>query len=625
MYCEHGCFKDDDKRTLILRGVNLGGSSKVPATPDGSTNSMQSLLDPKNVSFVGRPFPLEDADDHFRRLETWGLTCIRLVVTWEAVEHKGPGRYDRDFLDYLEALVEKAGAYGLKLIIDLHQDVWSRWTGGDGAPGWTMEAIGIDPLKCHATGAAVVHNQHDGAYPTMIWPTNYTRFGAATMFTLFFGGNLFAPRTKINGAPVQEFLQDHYMNAVRVIAFRLRRFPHVIGYGAMNEPHPGFIGWEHLDRPSPWILKNGPTPTPFQAMLACSGIPQTVDTYSFGMLGPKRKGEITLNPEGARLWKVGADCVWKENGVWDIENFTPKLVRPDYFSVYRGEKIDFSADFLKPFFKRFYKTITSIAPSTHIFLEGTPGGALPPWYPVDGDRIVDSSHWYDATTLMLKRYIPWFTIDSEKRRPVFGKRRVQELFIRQLSELKREGEEKTGGAPVLIGEFGLPFDLNRKKAFRREDFSVHEAALDQYFNAMDANLLSCTLWNYTPDNTNRHGDKWNEEDLSIFSKDQQHVPEDINSGGRAIAGFCRPYAQQVSGTPLEMQFSMDSKEFLFSYQPALDIEEPTVIFVPRRHYPDGYEVNISAGSYQKDPKNQRLLIYHAGREQHHFVIIRPSL
>ena len=67
-------FKDDQGRTLILRGVNLSGTSKTPA---------KTSSDPRKVSFVGRPFPLTEADEHFRRLQSWGLTFERLIVPWE--------------------------------------------------------------------------------------------------------------------------------------------------------------------------------------------------------------------------------------------------------------------------------------------------------------------------------------------------------------------------------------------------------------------------------------------------------------------------------------------------------------------------------------------------------------
>ena len=90
MQIEGTWFKDDEGRTLILRGVNLGGSSKVPFQPNGATHIREGFYNHRVVSFVGRPFPLEEADEHFARLRSWGLTFLRFLVTWEAVEHAGP-------------------------------------------------------------------------------------------------------------------------------------------------------------------------------------------------------------------------------------------------------------------------------------------------------------------------------------------------------------------------------------------------------------------------------------------------------------------------------------------------------------------------------------------------------
>jgi len=95
MQIDGSWFKDGDGRRLLLRGVNLGGSSKVPKQPDGATHRAESFFQHRNVSFVGRPFPLEEADEHFTRLREWGFSFICFLVTWEAIEHAGPSRYDR--------------------------------------------------------------------------------------------------------------------------------------------------------------------------------------------------------------------------------------------------------------------------------------------------------------------------------------------------------------------------------------------------------------------------------------------------------------------------------------------------------------------------------------------------
>ena len=92
---------DAENRSLILRGVNLGGSSKSPYGLPGSGLEAHSLLNPTEASFIGRPFPLEAAESHFQRLKDAGMTFLRFVITWESLEHKGPGQYDEAYLNYL--------------------------------------------------------------------------------------------------------------------------------------------------------------------------------------------------------------------------------------------------------------------------------------------------------------------------------------------------------------------------------------------------------------------------------------------------------------------------------------------------------------------------------------------
>ena len=278
-------FVDEKGRTVHFRGINLGANSKLPTRPCGYTHLRDDLpnkfFNHRDVSFVGRPFPLSEAHEHFARLQHWGYTLLRFLITWEAVEHAGPGVYDEEYLDYLYAVVKKAKEYGFWVWIDPHQDAWSRFTGGSGAPGWTLSVAGFDVRKLEATGAAVVHQTHGDPFTHMLWPTNYTKLACATMFMLFYGGKELAARTCVKGENIQEYLQRHYLAMMQRVVRRLSDLPHVIGYGVMNEPNMGWIGIDDLTTYK-WELQLGPCCAPLQSLALSNGLPQLVSTFDHG-------------------------------------------------------------------------------------------------------------------------------------------------------------------------------------------------------------------------------------------------------------------------------------------------------------------------------------------------------
>ena len=612
MYIDGSAFKDNAGRTLLLRGINLSGSSKLPTSPPGGTYNLEGFYEHRDVSFVGRPFPLDEADEHFGRLRAWGLTFLRFLVPWEAVEHTGPGHYDTAYLEYLRAILEKANAYGIHVMIDPHQDAWSRWTGGDGAPGWTLEAFGIDLTKLHRTGAAITQQESADDYPRMIWPTNYNKYGAATMFTLFFAGDDLAPKTQIDGVGARTFLQTHYINAFRKVAETVGDLPNVVGYDTMNEPIRGFIETRDLSRDEPHgLLTLGASPTPLQTMALASGHTLKVRNYAVRPWGPQMTGWITVNPNGESVWREGFECVWKTNGVWTDAGGSPRSLRPYYFAQRDGHKINFVEDYLKPFMVRFTKGIRRAQPKAIVFIEGVPNLVHPKWTADDPPNVAYGGHWYDNATLFLKFFRRFLNADISPRgiRFVFGQRNVQDMFTRQLRDIKASAVEHMNGMPALIGEFGVPFDFNGGTSLTSGDFSTQTTALDMYYNALDTNLLSATLWNYTPDNTNVHGDHWNEENLSIFSRDQQHKPDDINSGGRGLAAVVRPYPVATAGNPLQMRFDLETRTFTYRWCPDRDIDAPTVIFMPRLHYRKSYLVEGNRGlRFAPYPQKQELHI-----------------
>jgi hypothetical protein len=116
---------------------------------------------------------------------------------------------------------------------------------------------------------------------------------------------------------------------------------------------------------------------------------------------------------------------------------------------------------------------------------------------------------------------------------------------------------------------------------------------------------------------------WNDEDFSIFSRDQQDNPQDINSGGRGLPAIVRPYARQIAGEPLSMHFDLPTRTFELEFRHDAAVTVPTEIFVPEYQYPAGYAVELSDGTYQVDRPAQTLLVQHTLARPTHTVRLRP--
>lgn len=618
-----GEFVDKYNRTLFYRGINLGGSSKIPFS--SNCENKTSLC--ADVSFIGRPFPIEQADIHFSRLQSWGYNFVRLIVTWEALEHLGPGQYDEEYIAYIKQIIIKANDYGFTILIDAHQDVWSRFTGGDGAPLWTLEVAGFDLTGFRDTNAALIYNDPGEKIPPMIWPTNYSKLASATMFSLFFGGNDFAPKTLIGNIAIQDFLQQSYIAAFVRLAEEIEPLQNVVGFEVMNEPHPGWIGQKSLSEYTRFPLRNQATPTPAQAMALGAGYSVKVASWKVGMLGLEQDGIIEINDQHVTTWSANSQDIWLSEGVWRDNDGEFELLRDDYFFKIKGKKVNFSQDYYAPFIRSFSKAIRQVMPKALIFIEKPFNSSMPELK--DLENTVNATHWYDQITLIKKIYLSWASLNLSTGDPILGESAIDEHFEKQLAGIIKLSEKLHPDSPTLVGEFGVPFDLSDGDAFDRNllgnwDFSQQELALDRSFRAMENNHANYALWNYTASNSNLLGDNWNGEDLSIFSLSQTSTDkeENIDNGGRALRAVIRPFASVVNGLVNSTSFNMQTGSFRLNFSDTSVHKKnlPTVIHLPAFYYLQGHRVELSDGKLVATD-NPTVWHYFASKKIHHHNII----
>jgi endoglycosylceramidase len=173
---------------VILRGVNLAGNSKVPPF---------------------RPISNESSLDLVPQM---GFNTLRLVFIWEAFEPQR-GIYNYPYLTMMRSVAAAAWARGLYVIVDFHQDGFSRFTSrgsGDGFPPWT--------LSHRATPC-----QPDNSARCKDWALRMaTDIHMHRSFTDFYADTV--------------GVRTAYLQMLQLAAREFAQVPGVIGYDPINEP-----------------------------------------------------------------------------------------------------------------------------------------------------------------------------------------------------------------------------------------------------------------------------------------------------------------------------------------------------------------------------------------------------
>ena len=243
---ENGFIVDADNRVLIPRGYNYANDHKFPHAETGTF------------------FPAWQSPDDFQEMRRHGFNSVRLLLTWEAVEPQR-GVYDDRFLDLLDERIAWAAAAGQWVILDMHQDVYSRSFLGDGAPAWAVDSDGLPFV------------------PQGQWYLNFLSPAVQRAIDNFFNNK--------NG-----FL-DHFVEAWAQVVRRVRHRPGVLGYNLLNEPFPGSkaLTVDVADREvmNPFYQKLLDTLAPLDARRLFFLEPNAVRTNVYAGAFPSKMGPFT--------------------------------------------------------------------------------------------------------------------------------------------------------------------------------------------------------------------------------------------------------------------------------------------------------------------------------------------
>ena len=114
---------DTQGREWLFRGVN----ARIEGVFDVNFDDGREPLE---------PIPSFDASDT-QAMQEIGFNLLRLPIQWSGIEPQ-PGQYDQEYIDRITEVIQLCEDAGIQVLVDMHQDAYSKEIGEDGAPAWAI-------------------------------------------------------------------------------------------------------------------------------------------------------------------------------------------------------------------------------------------------------------------------------------------------------------------------------------------------------------------------------------------------------------------------------------------------------------------------------------------------------
>ena len=224
-------FVDDKMRVNIFHGVNV----VVKLPPFIPTTDK---FDPFNSL----------SEEDIKYFKKFGFNLVRLGVIWESIE-RAPGQYDYNHLEKIEQIVNLLGNNGIYVIIDAHQDVFSRTFCGEGVPTFYAKELFYEK-ECKSNLLSRIMRLFGGCIPLKTFNWKYGDDGLPLLESCKGGFMKYFQSPELTTIynsfyNNQNGIQDKFAEFWKVLAKKFKENPFVLGYDLWNEPWPGNL-WSDL-------------------------------------------------------------------------------------------------------------------------------------------------------------------------------------------------------------------------------------------------------------------------------------------------------------------------------------------------------------------------------------------